>query len=219
MGSKHIIRGKVKMPPLPKRVIEIFTQDEVRRMVEATQRSSKYRKDGKLISNRRPTADRDKAILLTLVDTGVRASELCAFTVGDYNEKRGRLHVQHGKGDKERFVVPGQRTQKALWKYLTSRPSAKPTDPLFATRSNGHMSRDNLYHMIADFGAKVDVAAHPHKFRHTYAVNFLRRGGNLIQLRDLMGHEDIQTLQAYVTLAETDIDAAVAHSPVDGWRI
>ena len=81
------------------------------------------------------------------------------------------------------------------------------------------MSRDNLYHMIADFGAKVDVAAHPHKFRHTYAVNFLRRGGNLIQLRDLMGHEDVQTLQAYVALAETDIDAAVAHSPVDGWRI
>lgn len=219
LGTKHIIRGKVKMPPLPKRVIEIFTVDEIRQMINVTQQTRQYMKNGKPTSNKRPTADRDKAILLTLADTGVRASELCAFTVGDYNDKRGRLHVQHGKGDRERYVVPGLRTQKALWRYMTSRPKAKPIDPLFATRSNGHMTRDNLYHMVADFGARVDVAAYPHKFRHTFAVNFLRRGGNLIQLRDLMGHEDIQTLQAYVNLAEVDIDAAVQYSPVDGWRI
>lgn len=72
---------------------------------------------------------------------------------------------------------------------------------------------------IADFGAKVDVDAWPHKFRHTFAVNFLRRGGNLIQLRDLMGHEDIQTLQVYVQLAEVDIDTAAQYSPIDGWKI
>jgi integrase/recombinase XerD len=58
---------------------------------------------------------------LTLVDTGMRASELCALTLANYDQKRGRFHIQHGKGDKARYVVAGKRTQKAIRRYLISR--------------------------------------------------------------------------------------------------
>lgn len=219
LEAKHIIRGKVPMPEMPSRVIEIYTANELSKLLKACEHSKQYTRLGKTLVSKRPTATRDKAIILTLVDSGLRSSELCALLLSDYNENRARLHVAHGKGDKERYVVIGDRTGKAIWRYLATRPKAKKTEPLFLGLYGRPMSRAGLYHLISKLGEKADVDAWVHKFRHTFAVWFLRRGGNLIQLRDLMGHEDIETLQVYVRLAEVDIDEAVKFSPVDGWRL
>ncbi len=167
-----------------------------------------------------PFAERDRAIILTLVDSGLRASELCALTVGDYDAQRGRLHVAHGKGDKERFVTVGARTQKAIWRYLTTRPRVKRNAPLFATRSEQHIRRDNLRKMLVSIGERGDVShVHPHRFRHTFAITFLRNGGNVLTLKELLGHESLAMVMHYARVAEQDIDAAQRHSPADNWRL
>ncbi|TXH45902.1 MAG: hypothetical protein E6Q97_30685, partial [Desulfurellales bacterium] len=149
----HAIRGKVKQPDFTRTTIEPFTAEEVSRLVKATEYTAPWTtKQGKRTKSRRDTADRDKAIILTLVDTGMRASELCALAIADYDTKRGRLHIQHGKGDKARYVVTGKRTQKAIWRYLLSRTGARGDDPLFATDTGRRLDRKYLYQLISRTG-------------------------------------------------------------------
>jgi integrase/recombinase XerD len=221
LGTPHIIRGKVAAPEFTKKTIEPFTQAEIRALIDATEQTKPWRMaTGARVRSRRPTALRDRAIVLTLLDTGVRVSELCALQGGDYDAKRGRLHVRHGKGDKARFVVMGNRTRRALWRYLAQRNSPAPNEPLFVTRNVLPMRRDNVRHMLNRLAERAGVRnVHPHRFRHTFAVTFLRNGGNPLLLQELLGHEDLATVRIYVRLAEQDIDASVKHSPVDTWRL
>jgi integrase/recombinase XerD len=221
LGIKHIIRGKVKQPDYGKRIIEPLTPEEIKRLVKATTHTRPWTaKQGKQAQTKRPTGDRDKAILLTLVDSGIRISELCALQLQDYDAGRGRLHIKHGKGDKERYAVVGVRTQKAIWRYLLARPDAKPVSPLFASREERPLRRDNLHHLLQQLGENAGVTnVHPHRFRHTFAVTFLRNGGNVMVLKELLGHESLQQVMEYVRIAEQDLAAGARHSPVDNWRI
>ena len=118
----HIIRRKVGQPEFTEKAIEIFTRDQVKQLVKAVSQLRTWTTStGKVVTAGRPCVERDKAIVLTLLDSGIRASELCALTVGDYDTTRGRLHIRHGKGDKGRFVFLGDRTRKAIWRYLVTR--------------------------------------------------------------------------------------------------
>lgn len=217
----HIIRGRVPAPTFRSRTIVPFTQDEIKRLINAATTNKPWSsRGGRSIRSKRPTALRDKAIILTLLDTGVRATELCELSIKDYDAKRGRLHIRHGKGDKERFVTIGTRARKSIWQYLATRSDAKPTEPLFATRERTPMRRENLLKLVVVLGNQAGVThVHPHRFRHTFAIQFLRNGGNVLILKELMGHEKLETLMVYVHLAEQDIDGSARHSPADNWRL
>lgn len=222
LNLPHIVRGKVEQPTFTKRVIEPFTEDEIKRLVDAAEYSRPYvgRFGGSPSRAKRATATRDKAIILTLLDSGLRVTEFCALTIADYDQSRGRLRVQHGKGDKERYAVVGATAKKAIWKYLATRTDKAPSAPLFATKSGEHIRRDNLRNTLSAIGKAAGVAGvHPHKFRHTFAVNFLRNGGNVLLLKELLGHTSLTVVSMYVKLAEQDIDKAAKHSPADNMRI
>lgn len=222
LHTPHIIRGKVKQPKFTKRTIDALSAEQIRLILAAALHGKPYTsRKGKPVTPARPTADRDRAIILTLLDAGVRVSELCALTVGDYDAARGRLLVQHGKGDKARYAVVGVRCQRAIWRYLAhDRPNAKPRTPLFATRTGGHITRSQLRLMLVRIGNRAGVVnVHPHRFRHTFAINFLRNGGNLLTLKELLGHASLVMVQLYARIVEADIDAAQAHSPADNWRL
>ncbi len=223
LGIPHIMKGgKVKKPAYTEKTINPFTADEIAALVQAAEFTKGWQsaKSGKATKSKRATALRDKAIILVLLDSGMRATELCNLTIADYESKRGRLHIVKGKGSKERYVVVGSRAQKSLWRYLADRGETKPTDPLFATASNSHLDRVNLHKLLVRVGERAGVAnVHPHKFRHTMAIQFLRNGGSVLLLQELLGHEKLETTTIYVRFAQQDIDAAVAHSPADNWRI
>ncbi len=77
----------------------------------------------------RPTAKRDKAILLTLLDTGLRVGELCALRVADVDMRTGRVQVRPGeegkaKGGKGRIVYLGKSARRFLWRHLAERDDA-----------------------------------------------------------------------------------------------
>lgn len=218
----HIIRDKVRQPIYKRPSIVAYTRQEVGAMLNAATRNSAWTtRNGKIVQERRSTANRDRAILLTLLDTGLRATELCDLQISDYELKQGRLHIRHGKGDKPRYVYAGDVTRKAIWRYLADRPAAQPADPLFATANNRHMDRNALRHMIQNCAERAGVTeATVHRWRHTFAINYLRNGGNVLELARLMGHSRTETLQIYVDLAQTDLqDAQRRASPADNWRL
>lgn len=217
----HILRGKVKRPKFVDIIPDAFTHEELSLLVKGAKFSKAWTsKDGKRTHSRRPTALRDEAIILVLVDTGIRAEELCTLAVGDYDQKRSRLRIRHGKGDKERYVAMGTRATKAIWLYMTKRPQPRPTDPLFATKTSRFMQRDNLRHTLDIIGQNAGVEnVHPHRFRHTFAIEFLRNGGNVMLLKELMGHSSLDMVMRYAKIVERDIGGAVAHSPADNWRL
>jgi len=210
LGTPHVIRGKIKRPKFVAPVIEPLDRDDVEKLLDATE--GKYARQGMVARNR--------SIILVLLDTGIRAQEFCDLTVGDYSQGRGRLHVRHGKGNKARFVPLGHRAQKSLWKYLATRPGAKPAEPLFATKTGNHMDRDNLRHLLDRLGQTAGVpGVYPHRFRHTYAIEFLRAGGNLLTLQAILGHETLEMVRRYARIVDRDVDAGAKNSPADNWKL
>jgi len=219
---KHVVRDgvekpKAKIPPgLP------YSEEEVRRLLDACTRMYAYaRTQQRHVDGRRPTQLRDQAIMLVMLDCGLRVSELCALKIRDYERKQGRLLVAHGKGDKPRVVYLGQAAQRAVWRYLTDRRANAPGEAMFASSSGGHINRDGVQRMIERAGQRCGVAnAGPHRFRHTFAVNFLRNGGNILALQDLLGHSSMEMVRRYARLAEVDLAAAQKRaSPADNWGL
>lgn len=209
-------------PPDPKApVVETLTKEEVDALLAACERGNTW-KTRQLTASERPTADR--AIILTLLDTGLRASELCGMKVGDVNMTANSIKVL-GKGQKERLVYFGKRTSKALWKLLTPRlKDSKPEHLVFTVGPDDDlrpMTCDVLRRLLVRIGERAKVAnVYPHRFRHTFAITYLRNQGDLFTLQDLLGHSDIAMVRRYARIAQTD--CAKAHqkaSPVDNWRL
>ncbi len=221
LGSRHIMRD-VARPRAPLRTMQPFSEEEVRGMLAACQTMRAYDPNHKRHTDgRRPSAVRDVAIILVLLDTGLRVSELCALTKRDYERKQGRLIVEHGKGDKQRTVFCGQSAQRALWRYLVTRADLTGSEPLFVTSTGQPLDSAGVRMLIVRCGERAGVeGATPHRFRHTFAVNFLRNGGNMAALQDMLGHSTLEMVRRYARLAEVDLaDAQKRASPADRWRL
>jgi integrase/recombinase XerD len=221
LGARHILRD-VERPRAQLRTMPPYSEEEVRGMLAACKLMRAYDAHHKRYTDgNRPSAVRDVAIIMVLLDTGLRVSELCALTRRDYDRNQGRLIIEHGKGDKQRTVFCGQASQRALWRYLITRSDLGASDPLFATGRGHSMESAGVRMMIVRCGERAGVeGATPHRFRHTFAVNFLRNGGNMAALQDMLGHSTLEMVRRYARLAEVDLaDAQKRASPADRWRL
>ena len=167
-----------------------------------------------------PNPERNKAILLTLLDTGLRASELCNAKIADIDQRNKRITVV-GKGDKERTVYLASKTIHAIWRYLATRPNRLDRDPFLVGSFNQALSRYGLRRLICRIGQRAGVRnAYPHRFRHTFAINFLRNGGNIYILQEILGHSTLDMVKRYLKLAERDMaDTHRSASPVANWNL
>jgi site-specific recombinase XerD len=216
--ADNIVR-QVKAPKPEKRANVPYTEQDVKAMLAACDRTQAYARPGKRRSDHRlPTAKRDRAILTLLVDTGLRASELCDLRIIDADLRNENVHVM-GKGDKERTVPFCSRTAQVLWRYLVTRDDRSPSHNLFTTRGGGRMDRHNLRHMVQGAARRAGVQrANVHRFRHTFAINFLRNGGNVFALKEALGHESMNTVLRYLDVAQADVkEAHRIASPVANW--
>jgi integrase/recombinase XerD len=166
-GFPHVVKG-IEKPKYDDKLIIPFTIEETKALVTSAEWTSSWNtRTGKKARSKRPTARRDVAIILTLLDTGLRVSELCDLTVKDYQQESGRLHIRHGKGNKARFVYAGIWAQKAIWRYLLERERVRPSDALFASKTANALHRNNLRHTLKQIGNNAGVEnVHPHRFRH-----------------------------------------------------
>jgi len=185
---------KVKMPQLAKHTRPAVALADVRKLLDACEDSY--------------DPLRDVAIIRLLADTGLRAAELCALTVGDVTGKR--VQVRHGKGDKDRVVFIGAATRRALDAYLSTRPGVGPGAALLVSlETGGALTYDGLKQLLERLGKRAGVTVHAHALRRTFAVESLRAGCDLVTLARLMGHKDLVMLQThYLPLLEDDLLAA-----------
>lgn len=155
---------------------------------------------------------RDKAIILTLLDTGLRAAELLALNIEDANLLTGEIHVRCGKGGKPRTVYIGRTTRRAIRAYLRARRDNYPY--LWLTKDGDRLTYWGLRAMLKRRANDAGIPApHPHAFRRAFALNMLRSGVDVFTLQRLMGHADLQVLRRYLAL--TDADGRNAPSVVD----
>ncbi len=225
------VESPVKDIPAPRfarKQVPEFTREEVERMlracINAKQANTLFRRS---FAMRRPTAKRDQALLLVLLDTGLRASELCSLTVGDVDIKTGKVDVRHGieggaKGGKGRTVYLGRAARRAVWYYLASREDGKDERaPLYVVSGTRAMRPATLRQLITSIGKRAEVTgAFPHRFRHTFAITYLRSGGDVFTLQQLLGHSSLDMVRIYSRIAQSDVaDAHRRASPVDSWRL
>lgn len=159
---------------------------------------------------------RSLAIIYLLLDTGIRASELCGIKVKDINKVTSRVKVL-GKGRKERYVPISMTTMSKLNAYIAMRNTK--TEWAFTTARNRKLTRDSLGHILRVLGLEAGVPnVHPHRFRHTFAIQFLRNGGNIYSLQKMLGHTTLDMVKRYLAIAQLDIDRDHAKaSPVEHW--
>jgi integrase/recombinase XerD len=221
----------MKTVPAPKfeaAPVEPFTQEEVEKLLKAVEYMREANTSGRVkFTMRRATAHRDRAIILVLLDSGLRVSELCALTLGDVDPKTGKVQVKHGarggaKGGKGRVVFLGKAARRSLWRYLTERQDLDDLEaPLFLGRLNRKLNKGVLRQLLVGLAEKAGVKkCHPHRFRHTFAITYLRSGGDVFTLQALLGHTTLEMVQHYARLAQIDIEQAHRKaSPADNWRL
>jgi integrase/recombinase XerD len=218
---ENIVR-LVERPKPQKRDIIPYTQNDLRALLANLEKTNLYQRPGKRPSaHSLPCADRNRAIILLLLDTGIRASELCQLTHHDLDIKNSHIKV-FGKGAKERSIPISPRTAQAIWKYTTAHnPDPSPHDAIFQNQQNRPLNRDRLLKILGIIGRRAAVSnVHPHRFRHTFAVNFLRNGGDPWSLQRMLGHETMEMVSNYLRIAQADLDASHRRaSPVDHWRL
>jgi integrase/recombinase XerC/integrase/recombinase XerD len=204
---------RVKGPRVPLDQVRPLTSQQVQALIDSARRSR--------------NAHRDATVILVLLDTGLRVSELCSVTVGDVEYGNGEIQVV-GKGAKRRSVYLGRAARRAVWGYLEiCRRGAAADEPLFTAvsgpRAGAGLTPSGVHQLVAGAGRRAGlrgVRCSPHTLRHTFAISFLRNGGNVFELQQLMGHSDLTVLRRYVALAEADIaDAHRRSSPVDQMHI
>jgi integrase/recombinase XerC/integrase/recombinase XerD len=170
--------------------------------------------------------ERETALIMFLVDTGVRASECVSILIRDV-DKTGKSVIVTGKGNKQRTVRFGRETSMAIWRYLRSREDGGDGEaPLFVSHagntSGSKLCRDALGDIIQRMGKAagiIGVRCSPHTLRHTFAIQFLRNGGNSFALQGLLGHTDMKQTAGYVRIANLNLaEQHVLASPMDNLR-
>lgn len=218
--DRHIIR-QIRRPKPEQRQIEPFSEKDIRAMLGSLRISRAYARPGKRESTHLlPHPERHRAILLLLLDTGIRAGELCGMNIYSVDLKNNHISV-FGKGAKQRQIPLSGSTGQAVWRYLTQRQNSDIGEPLFTTDKGQRLSVYRLGDIVTNIAARAAVTgANCHRFRHTFAINFLRNGGDVYSLQRILGHATLQMCKRYLALAQVDIDKAHRQaSPVSNWGL
>jgi integrase/recombinase XerD len=158
---------------------------------------------------------RDAALLELAYSSGLRAAEILGLDVQDIHWTQGTARVM-GKGSKERIVPVGQTAQARLETYLQrARPfllTGPAQNALFLDRRGNrlpyHTLRRLVHHHARDLDFTVPVT--PHTFRRSCTTELIRAGANLYHVKDLLGHESLETLKHYTRLTIQDLKATHA---------
>jgi site-specific recombinase XerD len=200
--------ANIKKPKCEQRMVQALPPQELRIIFEQCKTRSKVN-------------HRNKTILLTFLDSGLRVSELANLNISDVNMDSGAIIVNQGKGNKQRVVRIGNVTRKALWRYVTLFRKGD-SEKLFLSDDGRPLQSNTIQLMVKRLGYKAGLKhVHVHRLRHTFAISFLRAGGDVFTLKYLLGHSSLGIVQTYLKSLGAE-DALKAHqrfSPVDHLKL
>lgn len=165
-------------------------------------------------------AQRDKAMMVLLYNTGLRVSELCGLNIRDVmngnikHELKVRKDI--AKGKRERIIPLNDKSRDAIQNLIAFNTSmgydASPKSPLLQGRKHGRLTRQQVHYIVAELGRKanLDIDIHPHTLRHSFATIVLKKTQNLRITQMLLGHANISTTTIYTHPSRDDLSDAVA---------
>lgn len=193
--------ARIPNPRLPQVYPKVIGDADIRKMIQEVKNSP-----------------RDLSIILMLLDTGLRASELCSLQLADADDDR--VVVTNGKGRKARVIFLSPLTVRALKRYLCTRTDSDAC--LFRSQRGGSLDKNSLRLMLNRVAkrAGVESSHNPHAWRHTMATAYVRAGGDSHSLQRVMGHSTTAMAEAYVHLSGRDVqEAHQRYSPVVRLRL
>jgi integrase/recombinase XerD len=190
---------RVKAPRIPDEPQAVITLEEIESLYKAASG---------------PMAARDKAVILTLADSGLRAAELLALNSEDVDTITGEIHVKQGKGNKSRTVFIGKRARRCVRSMLKTHGR---TAALFVSDEQTRLTYSGLKQILQRLSKKAGIEYRPpHAYRRGFAIEFLRSGGDLLSLSRLLGHSGLSLLGRYARQNVDDLALQHAsHSPMD----
>ena len=197
----------IEETPYPRKTFHmptILSQEEVARLIDAA---------------RLPL---HRILLMALYATGLRRAELTRLKVSDVDSKRMVIHVQGGKGRRDRDVLLSPKLLEALrehWRGLQRKPSAwlfpgnrwHTGDTPITTK----VVWDACKEAAQRAGLEKDV--HPHTLRHCFATHLLEAGADLRTIQILLGHRDLKETTIYLHLSQRHLHATA--SPLDSLKL
>ena len=195
----------LKLPKAPNKIIEPLTSEEIKQII-------------KVINKQSAVGFRNYAILMLLLDAGLRISGVTNITLADIKLKDGLIRVIE-KGNKERVVPIGKNVQSCLWSYIDQyRPtSTSKCDNLFLSKNGRQITTNTIKLMFTKLAKKSKISRlHAHLCRHTFAINYLMNGGDIFSLKEILGHASLDMVNHYLHFTSSQITAQhQKYSPMD----
>jgi integrase/recombinase XerD len=193
--------------PYPKKVFHlpsILSQEEVARLIDAAH----------------PRLHR--TLLITLYATGMRNAELTHLKVSDIDSQRMVIHIQGGKGRRDRDVMLSAKLLEELrahWHRLRPKPNTWLFPGNRHHRGNQPIDTKTTWYACkqAALRAGLKKAVHPHTLRHCFATHLLEAGADLRTIQILLGHRDLKETTIYLHLSERHLHATA--SPLDSLQL
>lgn len=210
---------RLRMPKYKETVIVPFTPKHIELLLTAA---------GRELPGRVSYPLRNRALVLTLLDSGARINELVTLPLPRLHfDGVGAWFVVDGKGRKQRSLTLGRTAARALHAYVVrERPEMKDADlPWVFLSQQGQFTKVGVWHLLDRL---VDVAGRehftgvrvsPHTFRHTYACTYMRQGGDIYTLSRTLGHTNVAITERYLAGLSQEHLRPSGHSVLDKMQL
>lgn len=214
--TKKIVVERIEQPHIEQEIIQTFSSEQIEALFRACEKEENLH-----------LQMRDKAILSLLLDSGIRATELCTLTIGNTDLRPDDPHIRvFGKGQKWGEVGMGEQARRAIARYI--REFREPTiehkyaaqlaklpareaanrkrelmdrERVFVNRASDPLTRGGLLQItyrLGEWAGIEGVRCSPHDFRHTFSRMFMENGGNIFQLSKILRHTSVKTTESYL---------------------
>lgn len=188
-------RSRVPLPHVPDSQIVPFSEEQIEKLLAACNLGTKL-------------GLRNAALIMLMLDTGLRSSEVCRIRIEDYNPMSGVVQVQSAKGGSERTAVLSPASRRAVnrWVVQGRQNYGNPPETLFISlvgREPDALTPNGLGQVVRELGKAAGITGvrcSPHTLRHTFACFYLLNGGDIESLRQFMGHSTISMTIKYLHL-------------------
>lgn len=189
-GFKVNPAASIRSPRIPEKEPEYLTEEECIHLLETIARKGKPE-----------VRERDMAIVVLLLQTGLRVSELTNLKLVDVDLDRHRVKITR-KGNKEQYLHLNEETVRTLVKYLSKRPQVQ-NDRFFLGTSGSNLTRGYIYALVRRYLQLAGIEKGkqgPHILRHTFCTRLHQKGVDPFTIKDLAGHKSLNTTMRYIKI-------------------